>query len=495
MCGHVGIAGFIGALEEEIFECLLRLDTVRGPHSTGIFRMNKENQHSMVLKDVGTPWDLELNNPKMYKNIFTGYSRVFMGHNRYATKGEISRKNAHPFVQENIVGCHNGTTRDQTLLKDNKLFDVDSENIFYDIHHNGFIDTVKRMNASYALVWFDKWDDTLNFARNHERTLYWCKINDGATLLWASEEWMLGSALHRSKIKIPEIYTFEPLTWYRLAVEPLTTYQRIVLDKFTCQKYEGHKYPVYTYPPRRGGNVYHGYKQETLWPFNKDTHNDMPAIDNNGKIVNLKDHKDKAGRSMIQMMGEEVEFTVIGRVIPGTGSGMQPYIHGTTAEGHPVRLHLPIINPDFKELGVAGMILGGTVNSFVGHGGDPYLKVKPSSVYKKILKMSKVQDKSGDKEDQPTEDKDKEDEGNKPQLIVGGTDNRLLSLEEYEYLTMGGCGSCSDEITVMDCDNILWIHADIPLCFYCADEYTKSAGKNVVLKPVVLTKPEDSLNV
>lgn len=198
MCGLVGVAGKTNYAEEKAFKMLLKLDTVRGPHSTGIAFINHAGG-AEVLKKLGTPWELE--QYVQYGNMFKYSYAALLGHNRWATSGAINAINAHPFECGHITGMHNGTLKSQTTLLDWRMFEVDSENIYHHMSHKGVEDTVKNLNGAFALVWHDSKEDTLNLVRNNERPLWVCPTNNGETLFWASEPWMLRVALGNSGVK------------------------------------------------------------------------------------------------------------------------------------------------------------------------------------------------------------------------------------------------------------------------------------------------------
>jgi hypothetical protein len=89
---------------------------------------------------------------------------------------------------------------------------VDSENLFYHIEQKGLEDAISQLgggNNAWALVWWDKLNETLNFLRNKERTLYYCWEDNGDCLYWASESWMLIAALARHDVKhgTPTLFT------------------------------------------------------------------------------------------------------------------------------------------------------------------------------------------------------------------------------------------------------------------------------------------------
>ena len=119
MCGLVGAVGAIGHKEREVIKTLFILDLVRGHHSSGMAIVNS-NQEANVIKDLGTPF--ELTKLDRYKTLTSGVVNLMMCHNRYATRGAQTVKNAHPFEIDHIIGAHNGTVHQLHTLKDgNKL--------------------------------------------------------------------------------------------------------------------------------------------------------------------------------------------------------------------------------------------------------------------------------------------------------------------------------------------------------------------------------------
>ncbi|HEC95261.1 MAG TPA: glutamine--fructose-6-phosphate aminotransferase, partial [Thermoplasmatales archaeon] len=84
MCGIVGYTGFRNA-KEVLLDCLKRLD-YRGYDSAGVGIVDKKLR---VFKEVGEIISLE-------KKIPSVDGTVGVGHTRWATHGEVSKKNAHP---------------------------------------------------------------------------------------------------------------------------------------------------------------------------------------------------------------------------------------------------------------------------------------------------------------------------------------------------------------------------------------------------------------
>lgn len=203
MCGLVGVAGKIFMKEEKVLKNLLVFDTVRGEDSTGIAAIPVQG-NAIIAKEVGDPFNLF--QMVKFEQAFKKINRAIIGHNRWATVGGISKQTAHPFELDTIIGTHNGTLKNKYRLADHQDFKVDSENLFWHIQEHGLADALKIIDGAWALVWWDKVEETLNFLRNKERPLFVVETEDGATIFWASEKWMLSVACSRHDLKIKEIH-------------------------------------------------------------------------------------------------------------------------------------------------------------------------------------------------------------------------------------------------------------------------------------------------
>lgn len=202
MCGLVGFAasGYAQHTQKEFFKQLLFVDTIRGHHATGIAAADTMTKDfTIVKKAMSAPQFLA--QPEVDESLFIAKHNfnIYIGHNRWATAGASGDdNNAHPFTHGDIVGAHNGTIRNRTLLEDHKDFVVDSDNIFYHLALHGVEETIKSLDGAYALTWYDKSDNTINFLRNEERPLTFARLTDGS-IFWASERQMLEWMVKRHK--------------------------------------------------------------------------------------------------------------------------------------------------------------------------------------------------------------------------------------------------------------------------------------------------------
>ena len=191
MCGIVGVAGKIGVKEEQVFALMLKLDTIRGHHSTGVIAIDKHKSVVKHEKFLGTPWDFYKETDLFNGGIGTyrGTASALIGHNRAATIGDVSAENAHPFDFDDLIGVHNGTLVDTQLhkLDEHLKFDVDSQVLYHNINKNGIKETIPKTCGAYSLIWWDKKDETLQLLRNDDRPMQYRYSEDGKTIFFASE--------------------------------------------------------------------------------------------------------------------------------------------------------------------------------------------------------------------------------------------------------------------------------------------------------------------
>lgn len=203
MCGIVGIIsafsnGF-SSKEADAFEQLLYVDALRGVDATGIMYV-KQNTELNVIKDaIPSSEFLRTKEWSDAKRDIVSSARFAFGHNRAATRGAKVAKNAHPFiVDDNIVLMQNGTyVGDHKHLKDT---DVDTEAVAHVISETKDIEkALQKINAAYALVWYNVEEEALYMIRNTQRPLYYVETQNGG-FMFASEWGFLTMVMSRNDI-------------------------------------------------------------------------------------------------------------------------------------------------------------------------------------------------------------------------------------------------------------------------------------------------------
>lgn len=233
MCGIVGLiskfqSGFhYGSLD--MFEQMLIADSVRGKDSTGAFCVSKLNGVK-AIKHKGHPYDtFQTAAWKKFKEEAFQIGRILVGHNRAATRGEVSNTNAHPFVKDHIILVHNGTLHDHKGLADTA---VDSEAIATAIARDGYKAALKACKGAWALVWYDTKTKVLHLTNNGERPLAMLETSD--VMMFGSEigllQWMAVrnrlNGLDKSEMKFIkkwELVKVHAGQNYSLSTEDLTT--------------------------------------------------------------------------------------------------------------------------------------------------------------------------------------------------------------------------------------------------------------------------------
>lgn len=434
MCGLVGVAGNIGQKEEAVFKRLLEIDTIRGPHSTGILAVSSTG-NTEVFKKVGTPWDLY--QYKQFDELMRSKLNVLMGHNRYATKGKINSINAHPFEHGHITGAHNGTLRNQSLLLDYKEFDVDSDNIFYSISCVGVDETVKKLAGAFALTWYNEEENTMNFIRNDERPLFLAESEDKRTVFWASELWMLEVTLKLADIKFRQPFQPRPGELFSYPIE--MSYSPKAFKDVYVRDLQLHRYEVQNPPKSNSTATSTAGKTDAaknLEVFNKAKEAESKKTQGGSKVT-----------AQDLLMQGVVEFCV-------SSIKTSEYTHQQWISCLPliddceVELRLYTTSTDLTKLMMESVhSFKGTVRGYSTVGGDAYCTLDPRTIEEII-----------------PDDSDEEEE--EFAVTYGG---EILSEDEYDLAVSCGCGNCRTIPTLEESVELIWLDRMNFICGECKD--------------------------
>jgi hypothetical protein len=103
-----------------------------------------------------------------------------------------------------VIGAHNGTLTNKHYYDKENKFAVDSEALYNCIDLYGIDEAIKHIKGAYALIYWDKDEQTINYIRNKERPL-WFALDEKEELLFAaSEAWMINIACGRNGIAIKQ---------------------------------------------------------------------------------------------------------------------------------------------------------------------------------------------------------------------------------------------------------------------------------------------------
>lgn len=215
MCGIVGLYGdntHINTKDKRTFFLEgLFVDSLRGQDSTGIARLPRnKNNPDIYKRALAGPDFLQRKETARIMDAFTN-SVGYLGHNRSQTRGIVDDDSAHPFQYKHITLIHNGTVYNADKLTTAKCgaeSNVDSAQVAWSFSVCEPDDLLPNMNGGFSLVWWDSRDQTLHFARNSERPMFWVVDPSNQMMYFGSELKMLTWLLDRNDIKVKPQATF-----------------------------------------------------------------------------------------------------------------------------------------------------------------------------------------------------------------------------------------------------------------------------------------------
>lgn len=229
MCGICGVASnWLTLNDKRIFMELMHVNVLRGWEGAGVLAVPEKTKKEVeILRTTDHGTSLVMSD-EFKKLMDSDRFQVLLGHCRAPTKGGNVIENVHPHEVGNIIGVHNGTFR----KIDGKWFsDAESSDTraFYDcIVKDGVKEAIKKVDGAYALVWFDKENNTMNFLRNAERPLYYMAGMGG--IFWSSEYQHLYGILSR--------HNRVPATTAPYKIEMVPPHKWMSFDVPVCHPYE-----------------------------------------------------------------------------------------------------------------------------------------------------------------------------------------------------------------------------------------------------------------
>lgn len=448
----------------------MKLDVIRGPHSTGVARIPIEGEPQLV-KVVGTTWDMYNQKPKEFFNresdvrdIF-GDFKVLMGHNRWPTAGKVSEENAHPFHTGKIVGAHNGTLTAMAnwRLDDERDFQTDSECIFHNFDKNGVEVTMDKLDGAWAFSWFDQKENTFNLLRNNERPCHFCFSESGKTMYYASEDWMLYTALDKANVKMLNgdegVFTLAEDTHYKIDLNNISG-ENGVLGGTTKETRKGKQYPKYT----------------SHVTTNKDWKGWSPSTTTHYNIPLLMDFKD--------MVGKYEEFFVASYKTDDQG---KDYVSGWFINREKIETRIYCK----KDTAIWKQLDDSSIQTFYGKvkkinkdksGCYATMDIRTIKPVTWDVKAAIQSFPANDDDEIPWDDfqATRQSPEQYAKDVIIGYDGSPCTKEEFEFDTNRGCAWCGVMPEPEDSQHITWIDKKVFLCEGCASDqeiiqYTKQA--------------------
>ena len=216
------------AVRARTLEGLLIANQVRGTDSAGVAAINYEGDYSLLKRSVEPAKFVR--GPES-QALLRKSAPLMIGHTRMTSMGnDVTDENAHPFVEGNVIGAHNGVINNYMEL--DATVNVDSQAVFrlIDSQPDDLEYVFKRVWGSCALTWWDARDAEALYVIAHSnplsmaivpkiKTLFWSSVSDHLeTVMWAS----YGSMPQFIDIKQDTVYRFDANDIWEWSEQPVS---------------------------------------------------------------------------------------------------------------------------------------------------------------------------------------------------------------------------------------------------------------------------------
>lgn len=263
MCGIAGaMSTYLSGAEIDAFKTLMKLSVVRGEDGAGVLAVSMKGKTN-ILKTLWSSYDIV--GSEEFRKMHQNQKGIMLGHARWPTRGKVDDlAMVHPHRCGHIVGVHNGTL-DKLNGEAIPAGQSDSRMLFESFEKIGVVETIKKTEGAYALVWADEKEGTINFLRNEHRPLffgYHSYLNDDkpSTLYWASDDRFLDIALRRGDDKSLRIKPLPTNQWLRY---PLKTVMPVV--PIQTEEVKPDPKPVQTYDYSEWEYSRRSWRNDSFW--------------------------------------------------------------------------------------------------------------------------------------------------------------------------------------------------------------------------------------